>query len=254
MYLKNPKNWIKEIVITVMLIIEGGVTFCGFTNNWSEEVKIALIFASVLTLFTDILTVLNKFDNRYDELRKANNKEHSEIKGAIELYSNIEKLNFVVNFENDYISTQNKAGVEMWIISNSVAEPPEVIKKIFNNLSKGVKYYYIIPKNNSCLIDIENTAKQLQEMDKKCILNKDNFVYMQDDLFDFMPTDLVDILFYCNPTSTDYTSNMSIFYSLQDNNLDDIFYKPADIKEHEIRRYFEKMNEWKCREWNQLLS
>ena len=249
----NWKNWIKEIVLVIMLIIECIVTYCGFTNNWDLEVRIALIFASVLTLFNEILSVLNKFDKHVDELRAESKNEHQQIKGAIELYSNIEKLNFVVNFENNFVSTQNKAGVEMWIISNSVAEPPEIIKKIFSNLTNGVKYYYIIPKSNSCLNDIKNTAQQLKEMDKKGILKKENFVYIQDDLFDLMPTDLVDILFYCNPMSTDYETNMTIFYSFQDNNLGDIFYKPADLKEHEIRRYFDKMEKWKDREWESLL-
>lgn len=249
----NWKNWIKEIALVILLVIECIVTYCGFTNNWDLEVRIALIFASVLTLFNEILSILNKFDKHIDDLREESKSEHQQIKGAIELYSNIEKLDVVVNFENDFVSTQNKAGVEMWIISNSVAEPPEIVKKIYNNLINGVKYYYIIPKSNSCLNDIRNTAKQLKEMDRKGLLKKENFVYLQDDLFDLMPTDLVDILFYCNPMSTDYETNMTTFYSLQDNNLSDIFYKPADLKEQEIRRYFDKMVEWKKREWQSIL-
>ena len=109
-------------------------------------------------------------------------------------------------------------------------------------------------KNNLHQVSDKNHThyKQLKEMDKKGLLKKDNFIYLQDDLFDLMPTDLVDILFYCNPMSTDYETNMAIFYSLQDDSRGDVFYLPVNLNEHEIRRFFAKMEEWKGREWKTL--
>lgn len=252
MNLKNPKNWIKEIALAIMLIVECIVTYCGFTNNWELEIRIALVFASVLTLFNEILSVLNKFDNQYNELRKAEMTEHSEIKGAIELYKNIEGLETIANFESHYVAMQKESNTEIWIISNSIAEPEDVIKTIYNNLIKGVKYYYVIPNGETWVNDINNISEQLRKLDKKKNLNEQSFAYIQDDLFDLMPTEIVDILLYCNTQSTDYATNMRIFYAFQDV-MEDVYYKPADLTEREIHKYFEKLSEWRKRSWIKLI-
>ena len=86
--MKKTRRWIKEIGLLVLLTIEGILTFLGFSNQWSNEVIIGLIFADVLTVINGITTLLDKWDN---ETLHIIEKEHDEIKGAIELYKDIEK-------------------------------------------------------------------------------------------------------------------------------------------------------------------
>ena len=245
--MKKTRRWIKEIGLLVLLTIEGILTFLGFSNQWSNEVIIGLIFADVLTVINGITTLLDKWDN---ETLHVIEKEHDEIKGAIELYKDIEKQEYVTCFEGDYITTQSKQGVEIWIISNSVAEPDCVIVEMLKNIKKGVQYYYIIPKHGRCETDIQNTFSALCQ--KARVKDVINLKYIQDDLFDFLPTDIADILFYCNPNSTDYKTNMRIFYSFQSERMEAIYYKPITPSEKDIKKYFEDMKTWKEREWKTL--
>ena len=77
-------------------------------------------------------------------------------------------------------------------------------------------------------------------------------VGLNSDLFDFLPTDIADILFYCNPNSTDYKTNMRIFYSFQSERMEEIYYKPITPSEKDIKKYFDDMKTWKEREWQTL--
>lgn len=252
------KNFRKEIILSILFLIELTITYLSFYNKWGSEISSALLFGGILILFQDLTSILSKLDTDHKQMREQEKIEHDQIKGMMELYKDIEKLEYVTYFEGNYISTQNSNQncVEIWIISNSIAEPDEVIEKIYDNLIKGIKYYYVIPNNPISVIDLKNTAKKLKEKDKKNKLNLNNFVYIQDDLFDLMPTDLIDILFYCNPLSTDYQTNLKVFYSFQDEKRDSIqenFYKPAELTERDIQEFFSKMNEWKKRNWKKLL-
>lgn len=246
----KSKKWIKEIFLLVLFAIEVAVTILGYKNNWNEEIRISLWFANILTLFNGLLSIIDKWDGEYKEIQTNLGKEHSEIKGAIELYKDIERQEYVTYFEGDYITTQHKEGVEIWIVSNCVAEPPNVINEMFKNLKKGVCYYYVIPKQGRCETDIKNTFSKL------CKKNRSGdtiqLKYIQDDLFDFIPTDIVDIVFYCNPTSTDYKTNMTIFYSFQSDDMETIYYKPVIPTEKDIRKHFDDMKMWKEKEWQTL--
>ena len=247
---KNIKNWTKEICLFILFVVEVIFTFLGFGKRWSEEIKMSLLFADVLTLFNGLLSIINKWDNEHKEMQTELEKEHSEIKGAIELYKDIERQEYVTCFEGDYITTQCKQGVEIWIISNSVAEPSNVLVEMLKNLRKGVQYRYIIPKHERCDTDVQNTFKALCE--KARAGDEIKLQYIQDDLFDFLPTDIVDVLFYCNPPCTDYKTNMRIFYSFQRYGMETVYYKPISPPEKDIKKYFEDMRSWKEREWQTL--
>ena len=231
------------------MIVEGIMTFLGLSNQWSNEIIIGLIFADVLTLFNGIMSLLDKWDNETVEVIK---KEHDEIKGALELYKDLERLIYVTQFEGEYIDKQKNQNAEIWIISNCIAEPDPVIKRIYSNLKKGVKYYYVIPNSMSHEKDLKNA------FDKLCNMNKSSnhslsMKYIKDDLFDFIPTDIIDILIYCNPDSTDYKTNMKVFYSFQKDYGEDPFYKPVELVPKRIHEIFEKMTVWKTnKHWNEL--
>lgn len=245
--MRRKRNFKKEIVLLIIFCVEVIFTILGFYNSWSIEFKIAFLFADILTVFNGLLSILNKLDN---EMQNEMKKEHGEIKSAIELYKDIENEEYVAYFEGNYINSQKKSGVEMWIISNCVAEPVAILKEMLKNVRKGVTYYYVIPKQGRAEKDIKNTFDVLCSKLK----SNENLIlkYIQDDLFDFIPTDIVDIVFYCNPASTDYLNNMKIFYSFQNNGLNMTYYKPIIPSEKEIQRYFENMESWKKREWKTL--
>lgn len=158
---KSFKNWAKEICLLIMFATEVIFTFLSFRNDWPEEVRLSLLFANILTLFDGLLSIINKWDNEHKEMQIELEKEHDEIKGAIELYKDIERQEYVTCFEGDYITTQSKQGVEIWIICNSFAEPDCVIAEMLKNLKKGVQYYYIITKHGRCETDIKNTFTAL---------------------------------------------------------------------------------------------
>lgn len=249
--MKNTKKWIKEIALVFLLIVEGVLTFSGFSNEWSNEIIIGLIFADVLTVFNGIMALIEKWDNETIHIIE---KEHDEIKGALELYKDLERMKYITQFEGEYIDKQKKQNAEIWIVSNCVAEPDAVLKRIYGNLKKGVSYYYVIPNSESHELDLKKA------FDRLCKLNKSSTApisikYIKDDLFDFIPTDIVDILFYCNPSSTDYKTNMKVFYSFQKDYGEEPFYKPANLEQIRIRHFFDKMCNWKKSKcWNELNS
>lgn len=255
MDLKKPSNWIKEICLFVLLVIEVIFTFLSFFNKWNQEISMALLFADVLTLFNGFLSVVNKFDNEHHDMQNKIAKEHTEIKGAIDLYKDIEELTYVSCFEGSYVQSQKISGTEIWVISNCIDEPDEVLQQIFNNLVFGVKYYYVIPNDRTCENDLKNTVNRLSDLRKrsrKVNLAQSSIRYIKDDLFDFLPTSVVDILYYCNPNSTDYNSNMKIFYSFQSDIHSGIFYKPISLDNEKRRAVFNKMLDWKKRNWIEL--
>lgn len=252
MDLKKPSNWIKETCLIILLAVEIIFTFLSFAKNWNEEISLALLFADVLTLFNGFWSVVNKFDNEHHDMQNKIEKEHIEIKGAIELYKDIEELKYISCFEGNYIQSQNISGTEIWIISNCIDEPDDVLNKIFDNLLKGVQYYYVIPHDLSTENDLKNTVTRLSKLFEKTRKKQQNFSikYIQDDLFDFLPTNIVDILYYCNPKSTD--NNMKIFYSFQNDTSLGIFYKPVYLDNKTKKAFFNKMIDWKKRNWIEL--
>lgn len=246
------KRYLKEIVLFILFFIEAFITFLSFRDNWGESISSTLLFAGIVILYNDFQSIIDRLDSEHSEMRKQSKKEHNEIKGCIELYKDIKELSYITMYENDYINTQNGKDndVEIWIISNDVAENDSIIDKMYNNILAGVKYYYIIPSDDTCVKDLKLTVKKIQSKDKKGALTS-TIKYIQDDLFDLLPSNYVDFVFYCNPYSTDYKTNMKVFYSFQ-KSTSGVFYKPADLSETEIHNYFSVMNEWKTRNWVSL--
>ena len=249
------KNWaiknFKYIVLVFILVIELAVTILGSSKDWwGEEINTALVFAAIMFAYISFFSYLNKDNNEHKEMRNESKKEHDEIKGIISLYKDLQLENSIFNFEGRYAEEHDGKNVEIWVISNSVDESAEIIKEIFKNLVLGVKYYYIIPKNDKgrCEKDLKKAFDKIKELNKK---NHRVFEikYIKDDLFDLMPTDFVDILFYCNPNETDYFAkgykdNMRVFFSLQCSK-DDIYYKPVDLDSPTKHQFFDKMDDWK---------
>ena len=247
---RKPSKWIKEICLFILLAIEVALTFFSFHKNWNQEISMALLFADVLTLFNGFMSIVSKFDNEHQDMQNRLAKEHTEIKGAIELYKDIEELAFISCFEGDYVRSQTIPGAEIWIISNCIDEPDEVLRQIHRNLLAGVKYYYVIPNDRTCENDLKNTASRLSILRKKGKKNTSNISikYIKDDLFDFLPTNVVDVVYYCNPNSSDYNSNMKIFYAFQNDIVSGLFYKPVLLDNSKQRSIFNKMLDWKNRE------
>lgn len=253
MDLKKPVNWIKVISLIVLLVIETVLTFVGYGKNWNQEVMTALLVFDVITLFDTLMSIINKFDNEHKDMQKRMVEEHTKIIGAIELYKDIEELSYISCFEGTYIQSQIVSGTEIWIISNCIDEPETVLHQIYKNLVEGVTYYYVIPNDSACETDLKNTANRLSELKKKNRCNVDiSIKYIQDDLFDFLPINLVDVLFYCNPNSPDYTNNMRVFYAFQNDMKSGLFYKPALLDNSQKRLMFKKMGVWKKRRWKKL--
>lgn len=254
------KKWSKTIAIFGLLLVEVFVTFLSFNNNWGSETKTALLFAGIMILYSGFSSILDKYNPEVNELRKISTKEHKEIKGALALYKDIELLSSVVDYEGKCVKNKNCSGIEIWIISNTVAEPDAVIEIMYHNLIKDVKYYYVIPNNNvnRSEEDLKNTFDRIKKLNRsgKSLSIK----YIKDDLFDLMPTDIADILFYCNPKATDYSDtgendNMKVFIAFQNDNYNkEIYYKPIDLTEAKKQQFFMRMKEWKEREgWNELI-
>ena len=268
------KKYLKTIALLAMLIIEGIITFLSLKNDWNSNISIALIFLAVLLFYNGLQSFVDKFDNEHSEMVDKNtkehdeikdvlnknktetmeqlSKEHNEIKGMVELYGDIQELSYLALFETNYVETQSGKDddVEIWIISNDVAESDPIIDKMYHNIDSGVQYFYVIPKVESCVNDLRKTVKKLRKKSKKD-KGLPMLRYIQDDLFDLMPSNYIDFVFYCNPSSTDYKTNMKVFYCLQKTNSG-IFYKPAKLTEPDIHRYFETMERWKEKQWNEL--
>ena len=248
------KKWSKTIAIFSLLLVEAFVTFLSFNQNWDDKTSAALLFAGIMILYSGFSSILDKYNPEVTELKESSTKEHKEIKGALALYKDIELLSSVVDYEGRYVKNKNCLGIEIWIISNTVAEPDSVIEIMYRNLIKDVKYYYVIPNNNvnRSEEDLKNTFDRIKKLNRSGKLF--SIKYIKDDLFDLMPTDIADILFYCNPTATDYSDNMRVFIAFQNDNYDkEIYYRPIDLTEAKKQQFFMRMNEWKEREgWNEL--
>lgn len=254
----TSKGYMKPAILLGLFIIELSVTCFSYYDKWGDEIKSPLVFAGIMMLYIGLKSIVDEFDPRYKEMREASKKEHDEIKGILSLYKDLQLEDTVINFEGEYAKEHDSKNVEIWIISNSVAENEKIIQEIFNNLTLGVKYYYIIPNNSISRSeeDLKNTFERIKELNKnstKCLSIK----YIKDDLFDLMPTEIVDILFYCNPYSTDYygdgcSDNMKVYYSLQCAQ-EDIYYKPVNLNEKQKEQFFIRMKKWKKeRKWLEL--
>lgn len=248
-------KWTKEIFLGILLMCEIFFSFIGYVKKWPFEIYMSLLFADVLTLFNTLMSIVNKFDGEYCDMQNKIEKEHTEIKGAIELYNDIEELTYISYFEGAYVQEHNARGAEIWIISNSVEEPENVLEEMAKNLVEGASYYYVIPNDSTEVKSLENSVSELSKIVKRSYkrANPLSIKYIQDDLFDFLPTDIVSILYYCTPTKPDRNEDMMVFYSFHNEREDGkIFYKP--IKDsNKARNFFKKMEEWKQnRKWKEM--
>lgn len=249
------------IYLWIVFVIDAILTLMSFILKWDNLFSYAFLFSSIMILHSNFVSLVNldnpKYDeirrdskNEHDKMREDSKKEHDEIKGIISLYKDLQLENAIINFEGRYAEEHKGNGVEIWVISNSVDENKEIINEIYKNLVLGVQYYYIIPKNDNgrCERDLKKAFEKIKNLNRKSHRNFE-IKYIKDDLFDFMPTDFVDILFYCNPNETDYFANgykdnMRVFYSLQCSK-DDIYYKPVDLDLPTKHQFFDKMEDWK---------
>ncbi len=249
------RKHIKTIISFIIFIIETFVTVLSLKNDWDSiipNISSALLFSTILILYKSLQSILDKFDSEHIDMMTHITQEHNEIKGLIDLNKDVVELSTLALYEANYVYTQSgkDEDVEIWIISNDVAECDQIIDKMYHNIELGVDYYYVIPKDALCVNDLKKTVKKLRKKSKK---DKDKTMlrYIQDDIFDMLPSNYIDFVFYCNPSSTDYDSNMKAFYCLQKTSSG-VFYKPAELSDHDIHGYLETMKQWKKKQWNEL--
>ena len=261
----KTKKLRKEWASLAWLAVQVVVTVLGFIQNWDLVYLIGLMVANILLLFYVLNSVSAKFETETIEgnisdkleiecakLRVASEEEHNEIKGIIDLWKDVKGEEHIAHFEGNFFRTHEN-DIEIWVISNTVREPPCIIEGIYKNLRHGTSYYYIIPSGTgegSCEADLMHSMENLRLQGPEA--NEMYIEYVHDDLFDLMPTDVVDIVFYCNPCSTDYKDKMHIYYCFQDYK-DSKYYKPAKLSETEIKNYSTMMTKWKNeKKWERL--
>lgn len=250
---KGLRNWIKEIVTGILLIIEAVVTFAGFIDfKELTALSVAIIVADVSTILYGIHSFISKFDTEQQRNRYESHEEHKAIQEGLKLNSNIKSLNEILleedNFVNSY-SQDNSAKVA-WIISNDITESDEAINIIYNNLKDGLTYYYVIPDTQEHKDTIASIIGRIIDKIKDPNKIKGSFKWMTDKFFSIMPADVVSFLFYMNPNATEEEKRLKGYYCFheclkdKETNMPEYWYNPIKQDTVHYAKYISALSEW----------